>query len=102
MTTAIRVFGVGLLICGAVFLAVTGSTTSIFVALFASLLCQFRPPIPKWVRLASLGAVIIFVIGALIHYHRSGATAFFWICIALLAACIAALAIVATKPNRAA
>lgn len=94
--TTIRLIGVVLLVVAGVLLALDGKITYVFLGMAGSFLSQLTPPVPKWTRLASLGATLVFVIGCLIQFHRE--PVLFWVGIALLAASNVAIVMLARKP----
>ena len=95
--TTIRLIGVVLVVAAGVLLALTGKITLVFLGMAGNALSQLAPPVPKWARLASLCANLVFIVGFLIQFHRD--VLFFCFGIALLAACIVVIAIVARKPT---
>lgn len=94
--TAIRLLGVALLVVAGILLALDGKITYVFLGMAGSALSQLTPPVPKWTRLASLCAALVFVIGGLMQFHREAV--FFWVGFLLLPACIVAIIVVARKP----
>ena len=94
--TTIRLIGVVLLVVAGVLLALDGKITYVFLGMAGSVLSQLTPPVPKWTRLASLCASLVFIIGGLIQFHREAV--FFWVGFLLLPACIVAIIMVARKP----